>query len=190
MRRKDDDVGSRLISSAIVLLILTSLAPLISSGGPTQLVVLGDTQVFSSSSSNESYDLFIGSPTSESGGDGSISTAEPDGSSEELSVQSKVEFYSNEMISDIRFYGEGANNYIELSIYLKFTGNDGATTDVTFRLKSGSSTVEQVVLELDDPCTEGGGFGGIGGGSCSYAVNQINFEIDQCAHKKLQVLRG
>ena len=179
MRRKDDDVGGRLISSAIVLLILTSLAPLISSGGPTQLVVLGDTQIFSSSSSNESYDLFIGSPTSESGGDGSISTAEPDGSSEELSVQSKVEFYSNEMISDIRFYGEGANNYIELSIYLKFTGNDGATTDVTFRLKSGSSTVEQVVLELDDPCTEGGGFGGIGGGSCSYAVNQINFEIDQ-----------
>ena len=56
------------------------------------------------------------------------------------------------MISDIRFYGEGANNYIELSIYLKFTGNDGATTDVTFRLLSGSTTVEQVVLELDDPC--------------------------------------
>ena len=116
---------------------------------------------------------------SESGGDGSISTAEPDGSSEELSVLSTVEFYTNEMISDIRFYGEGANNYIELSIYLKFTGNDGATTDVTFKLKSGSSTIEQVVLELDDPCTEGGGFGGIGGGSCSYAVNQINFEIDQ-----------
>ena len=179
MRRKDDDVGGRLISSAIVLLILTSLAPLISSGGPTQQAVLGDSSVFSSSSSNESYDLFIGSSTSESGGDGSISTAEPDGSSEELSVLSTVEFYTNEMISDIRFYGEGANNYIELSIYLKFTGNDGATTDVTFKLMSGSSTVEQVVLELDDPCTEGGGFGGIGGGSCSYAVNQINFEIDQ-----------
>ena len=179
MRRKDDDVGGRLISSAIVLLILTSLAPLISSGGPTQQAVLGDSQVFSSSSSNESYDLFIGSSTSESGGDGSISTAEPDGSSEELSVLSTVEFYTNEMISDIRFYGEGANNYIELSIYLNFTGNDGATTDVTFKLMSGSSTVEQVVLELDDPCTEGGGFGGIGGGSCSYAVNQINFEIDQ-----------
>jgi len=179
MRRKDDDVGGRLISSAIVLLILTSIAPLISSGGTTQQAVLGDSQVFSSSSSNASYNLFIGSPTSESGGDGSISTAEPDGSSEELSVLSTVEFYTNEMISDIRFYGEGANNYIELSIYLKFTGNDGATTDVTFKLKSGSSTIEQVVLELDDPCSEGGGFGGIGGGSCSYAVNQINFEIDQ-----------
>ena len=58
-------------------------------------------------------------------------------------------------------------NYIELSIYLKFTENDGATTDVTFKLMSGSSTAEQVVLELDDPRTEGGGFGGIGGGSCS-----------------------
>ena len=177
MRRKDDDVGGRLISSAIVLLILTSLAPLISSGGPTQQAVLGDSQIFSSSSSNESYDLFIDSSTSESGGDGSISTAEPDGSSEELSVLSTVEFYTNEMISDIRFYGEGANNYIELSIYLKFTGNDGATTDITFKLMSGSSTVEQVVLELDDPCTEGGGFGGIGGGSCTYAVNVINFEM-------------
>ena len=65
-----------------------------------------------------------------------------------MSVLSTVEFYTNEMISDIRFYGEGANNYIELSIYLKFTGNDGATTDVTFKLMSGSSTVEQVVLEL------------------------------------------
>ena len=108
-----------------------------------------------------------------------FSTAEPDGSSEELSVLSTVEFYTNEMISDIRFYGEGANNYIELSIYLKFTGNDGATTDVTFRLLSGSTTVEQVVLELDDPCTEGGGFGGIGGGSCTYAVNVINFEIQE-----------
>ncbi len=179
MKRDDDNVGGRIISSAIVLLILTSLAPLISSGIPTQQAVLGDSQVFSSSSSNESYDLFIDSSTSESGGDGSISTAEPDGSSEELSVLSTVEFYTNEMISDIRFYGEGANNYIELSIYLKFTGNDGATTDVTFRLLSGSSTIEQVVLELDDPCTEGGGFGGVGGGSCTYAVNVINFEIPE-----------
>ena len=179
MKRDDDNVGGRIISSAIVLLILTSLAPLISSGIPTQQAVLGDSQVFSSSSSNESYDLFIDSSTSESGGDGSISTAEPDGSSEELSVLSTVEFYTNEMISDIRFYGEGANNYIEVSIYLKFTGNDGATTDVTFMLLSGSSTVEQVVLELDDPCTEGGGFGGVGGGSCTYAVNVINFEIPE-----------
>ena len=86
MKRDDDNVGGRIISSAIVLLILTSLAPLISSGIPIQQAVLGDSQVFSSCSSNESYDLFIDSSTSESGGDGSISTAEPDGSSEELSV--------------------------------------------------------------------------------------------------------
>ena len=153
MKRKDDDAGGRLISSTIVLLILTSLAPLIGSTSPVHQEFLNDSHIFNSKhrSSNESYDLFIDSSTSESGGDGSISTAEPDGSSEELSVLSTVEFYTNEMISDIRFYGEGANNYIELSIYLKFTGNDGATTDVTFRLLSGSITVEQVVLELDDP---------------------------------------
>ncbi|GIQ97538.1 MAG: hypothetical protein CM15mP3_05720 [Candidatus Poseidoniales archaeon] len=117
-------------------------------------------------------------PPKKRGGDGFYFTAEPEVLRGRVSVKSTVKFYTNgEKISDIRFYGEGANNYIELSIYLKFTGNDGATTDVTFRLLSGSTTVEQVVLELDDPCTEGGGFGGIGGGSCTYAVNVINFEI-------------
>ena len=125
MKRKDDDAGGRLISSAIVLLILTSLAPLISSGGPAQQAVLSDANIFSSSSSNESYDLFIDSPTSQSGGDGSISTAEPDGSSEELSVLSTVEFYTNEMISDIRFYGEGANNYIDCLLYTSQSPRDG-----------------------------------------------------------------
>ena len=109
MKRKDDDAGGRLISSAIVLLILTSLAPLIGSTSPVHQEFLNDSHIFNSASSNESYDLFIDSSTSESGGDGSISTAEPDGSSEELSVLSTVEFYTNEMISDIRFYGEGAN---------------------------------------------------------------------------------
>lgn len=179
MSHDDDNAGARLISSAIVILILASVMPILGHTGTINPVSLADSNVFGSSSSNESYDLFIDTPTSGSGGEGSISTAEPDGSSEELSVLSTVEFYTNEMISDIRFFGEGASNYIELSIYLKFTGNDGATTDVTFKLKSGSSTVEQVVLNLDDPCTEGGGFGGIGGGSCNYAVNVINFEIPE-----------
>ena len=177
MKRDENNAGARLISSTIVLLLLASLIPLF--GSPTSDVglTLDDKSNFFSSSSNESYDLYIDSPTSESGGDGSISTAEPEGSSEELSVLSTVEFYTNEMISDLQVYGEGANNYIELSMYVKFEGNDGATADITFKLVSGSNTIEQEVVELDDPCSGGGGFGGIGGGSCTYAVNVVNFEI-------------
>ncbi len=177
MKRDENNAGARLISSTIVLLLLASLTPLF--GSPTSDVglELKENSNFFSSSSNESYDLYIDSPTSESGGDGSISTMEPEGSSEELSVLSTVEFYTDEMISDLQVYGEGANNYIELSMYVKFEGNDGATADITFKLVSGSTTIEQEVVELDDPCSGGGGFGGIGGGSCTYAVNVVNFEI-------------
>ena len=106
MKRDENNAGARLISSTIVLLLLASLTPLF--GSPTSDVglTLDDKSNFFSSSSNESYDLYIDSPTSESGGDGSISTAEPEGSSEELSVLSTVEFYTNEMISDLQVYGE------------------------------------------------------------------------------------
>lgn len=130
-------------------------------------------------SSNESYDLYIDSPTSQSGGDGSISTVEPVGSSEELSVLSTVEFYTKEMISDLQVYGEGSNNYIELSIFMRFTGNQGATADINFVLKSGSSTIDTETINLDDPCDSGGGFGGIGGGDCNFAINVINFEVSE-----------
>ncbi|MBL6732835.1 MAG: hypothetical protein ISP82_07820, partial [Candidatus Poseidoniaceae archaeon] len=118
MKRDENNAGARLISSTIVLLLLASLTPLF--GSPTSDVglELKENSNFFSSSSNESYDLYIDSPTSESGGDGSISTMEPEGSSEELSVLSTVEFYTDEMISDLQVYGEGANNYIELSMYV------------------------------------------------------------------------
>jgi hypothetical protein len=46
------------------------------------------------------------------------------------------------MISDLQVYGEGANNYIELSMYVKFEGNDGVIADITFKLVSGSTTIE------------------------------------------------
>ena len=157
MKRDENNAGARLISSTIVLLSLASLTPLFASPTSDVGLILEDKSNIFSSSSNESYDLYIDSPTSESGGDGSISTAEPEGSSEELSVLSTVEFYTNEMISDLQVYGEGANNYIELSIYVKFEGNDGATADITFKLVSGSTTIEQEVVELDDPCNGGGG---------------------------------
>ena len=178
MKHRELKVSGRLISATIVLLLLTSLSPIFSSVEQVDRKELNDKLIFSAGSSNESYDLYIDSPTSESGGDGSISTIEPDGSEESLSAgDGTLEFFTNEMISDINVYGEGANNYIELSIYLKFTGNDQSTVDISFRLKSGTTIVDQQQITLDDAC-DSGGWGGIGGGTCNAAVNVVNFEID------------
>ncbi len=151
-----------------------SILPLHDFNSKSDLVLEESSSIFRAGSSNESYDLYIGAPTSQSGGDGSISTMEPDGSSQEESALSTLEFYTNEMISDIQIYGEGSTPTIEISVYLKFEGNEGATADINFVLKSGSTTVKSEVVELEDPCTSSNPFGG---NSCSYAVNVINMEI-------------
>ena len=132
-------------------------------------------KIFQAGSSNESYDLYLGAPTTESGGDGSISTMEPEGSSEEESALSTLQFYTDEMISDIQIYGEGSTPTIEISVYLKFTGNDGATADVTFVLRSGTQVQADEIITLEDPCTSS--TWNPSGGSCSYAPNIINMEI-------------
>ena len=174
MSVSNTNTPGRLIPLLIIVLFLGSVVPL---GGVNNSVIksLDDSSnIFKSGSSNESYDLFIGAATSESGGDGSISTMEPDGSSQEESILSTLEFYTNEMISDIQIYGEGSTPTIEISVYLKFEGNDGATADINFVLKSGSTTVESEQITLEDPCTSSNPFGG---SSCNYAVNVINIEM-------------
>ena len=164
----------RLIPLLIIVLFLGSVMPLGGVNNNYTKSLEDSSNIFKSGSSNESYDLFIGTATSESGGDGSISTMEPDGSSQEESIMSTLEFYTNEMISDIQIYGEGSTPTIEISVYLKFEGNDGATADINFVLKSGSTTVESEQITLEDPCTSSNPFGG---SSCSYAVNVINIEM-------------
>ena len=168
------DTPGRFIPLLIVLLFIGSVMPLGGLSNSSKNTLEDSANIFKASSSNESYDLFIGAATSESGGDGSISTMEPDGSSQEESILSTLEFYTNEMISDIQIYGEGSTPAIEISVYLKFEGNDGASADINFVLKSGSSVVESEQITLEDPCTSSNPFGG---NSCSYSVNIINIEI-------------
>ena len=168
------DTPGRFIPLLIVLLFIGSVMPLGGLSNSSKNTLEDSANIFKASSSKESYDLFIGAATSESGGDGSISTMEPDGSSQEESILSTLEFYTNEMISDIQIYGEGSTPAIEISVYLKFEGNEGASADINFVLKSGSSVVESEQITLEDPCTSSNPFGG---NSCSYSVNIINIEI-------------
>ena len=168
------NLSGRLIPVLIVILFLGSMLPNDGLNSKSKISLDDSNNIFQVGSSNESYDLYIGLPTTESGGDGSISTMEPEGSSQEESALSTLQFYTDEMISDIQIYGEGSTPTIEISVYLKFTGNDGATADITFILKSGSQVQADEVITLDDPCSSSNPFGG---SSCSYSVNVINMEI-------------
>jgi len=121
------------------------------------------------------YELYLDSPISGQGGDGSITTIEPDGSHEESSVIGGVEFRSAEMISDLSAYGRGSSSdKVRLSVFLKFTGQEGSTADITYTLQAGESTIATEQSSLDDSCNPGiPPFGG----SCSWTPNEINFDV-------------
>jgi len=119
------------------------------------------------------YELYLDSPNSEFGGDGSITTIEPDGDHKEISVLGGVEFRSAEMISDLEAYGRGASSdKVRLSVFLKFTGQQGSTADITYTLQAGESTIATEQSSLDDPCNQGWL-----GGSCSWTPSEINFDV-------------
>ena len=69
----------------------------------------------------QNYNLYL-DEEGESGGDGAISTMEPEGSQKEASILSGVEFRSDDLISDITIYGEGSASEVNLYIFLQFKG--------------------------------------------------------------------
>lgn len=120
------------------------------------------------------YDLYLDHPIPQNGGDGSITTAEPNNGHNESSALGGVEFRSAEMISDLQVFGSGTQNNIRLSIYMQFQGSEGSTADITFALTVGSSDIASETISLSDPCT-GGVFPS--GSSCSWTVNEIFFSV-------------
>ena len=125
----------------------------------------------------ENYRLYLDAENNSAGGDGHISTLEPDGSQEELSVLGGIEFRSSELISDLTIYGEGSNNdQVQLTVYMRFRGQQGSTGDVTFSLKAGDSQIDSETVDLDDPCSA------TFGGSCTFAAQEVMFSISSNGH--------
>ena len=73
----------------------------------------------------QTYELYLDAATSETGGQGSITTIEPNGGQEEGSAIDGLEFRSAEMISDLYINGSGASNTARLSAYIQFRGAEG-----------------------------------------------------------------
>ena len=130
------------------------------------------SEVSNAIGSVESYDLYLDEPVAENGGDGSITTAEPDGTQQEESVLGGIEFRSGEMISDLQIFGTGSQDTVRLTILMKFEGSEGSTAEVTFALAAGDSDIDSQTVTLDDPCS-----GGFMGSSCSWSPNEVFFDV-------------
>ncbi len=168
--------GNRTLAAGLVFLFLFSLlgstvpaTPL----DPSDSVLQDTTVVAPVSIPEQTYELYLDAPTSETGGQGSITTIEPNGGQEEGSAIDGLEFRSEEMISDLYINGSGASNTARLSLYIQFRGSGNSTADVTFSLKAGDTQVASESRDLENPCSPSP----FGGGGCSWTVIEVDFDI-------------
>ena len=170
---------SRVLPVLLVFILIGSILPLTVPDSSLQSVestLEDEGQVLQSSSectSCQSYDLYLDEMTSESGGDGSITTEEQSGSHQEESALGGLTFRSNEMISDLQVYGRDNTDLVTLSIFMQFKGTEGSTADVTYTLDAGGSQIDSVSETREDPCTSNL----IGTSSCPWVQTTIDFEI-------------
>lgn len=159
----------------LVGLFLASLLGAMAPPAPsdnTVAVLNNDAVVYPVTVPQQTYELYLDAPTSETGGQGSITTIEPNGGQEEGSAIDGLEFRSVDMISDLYINGSGASNTARLSAYIQFRGTDGSTADVTFSLKAGDTQISSENRQLDDACSPNP----LGGG-CSWSVIEVEFDI-------------
>ena len=151
--------------------LLSAMAPPAPSDGG--LTVLDEGAVVHPVSvPQQTYELYLDAPTSETGGQGSITTIEPNGGQEEGSAIDGLEFRSVDMISDLYINGSGASNTARLSAYIQFRGTAGSTADVTFSLKAGDTQITSENRQLEDPCEPN-----FLGGGCSWSVIEVEFDV-------------
>ena len=140
---------TRLVPVVVLLMLLTSTLPAV------DFEVLEEAPVIKQTPANlETYNLYLGEE-GESGGDGSITTAEPEGNHKEANILSGVDFRSDDLISDLTVYGQGSATEIHLYIYLQFKGQEQSTADLTFTLNAVGGSTFTETLTLDDPCNSG-----------------------------------
>ena len=154
----------------LVLLVLSTMAGLVHV--PPSGALEAAEEPSNSLAGLENYRLYLDAQNSSAGGDGHITTIEPSGSQEELSTLGGIEFRSSEMISDLTIYGEGSgSDEIQLTIHMRFRGQQGSTGDVSFSLKAGDTQIGSETVDLDDPCSS------TFQQNCGYAVNEVIFDV-------------
>ena len=171
----DSGNGKRTVAFGLVALFVFSLVGMMVPAAPvlTPIQTLDDERVVAPVSVPEqTYELYLDAATSETGGQGSITTIEPNGGQEEGSAIDGLEFRSAEMISDLYINGSGSSNTARLSVYIQFRGAEGSTADVTFSLKSGDTQISSENRELEDACSPNP----FTGGGCDWSIIEVEFD--------------
>jgi hypothetical protein len=159
---------SRFVPALVLLLMLSSGLPAV------EYEILEEEAISKEVPANlQNYNLYL-DEEGESGGDGSITTIEPEGSPKEASILSGVEFRSDDLIGDIMIYGEGSATEVNLFVYLKFKGQEGSTADLTYTLNSVGGPTYTVTDQLNSPCQDSVIPGQTG---CTWTINEIAFDV-------------
>ena len=174
---------SRFVPVLVLLLMLSSGLPVV------EFETLEPETVVKQVPANlETYNLYL-DEEGDSGGDGEITTMEPEGAHKEANILSGVEFRSPDMISDLTIYGQGSATEVHLYIYLQFTGQEQSTADLTFTLNSVGGNTYTETMTLDDPCNSG-----LFNSDCSWTLNEVffdipedGFKVEQGAQLRLQI---
>ena len=176
-------LNSRVVPVLVLLLLLSSCLPVVEFENLAEEVEKKQTPA-----NLETYNLYL-DEEGESGGDGAITTMEPEGAHKEASILSGVEFRSDDLISDLTVYGQGSATEIHLYIYLQFKGQEQSTADLTFTLNAVGGPTYTETMSLDDPCNSG-----LFNSDCSWTLNEIFFDvpeegftIDKGAQLRLQI---
>ena len=174
---------TRLTPVVVLLMLLASALPI------ADFEALEEEVIVKQAPANlETYNLYLGEESG-TGGDGSITTIEPEGSQLEASALSGVDFHSDDLISDLTVYGQGSANQIELYIFIQFRGSEGSTADLTFTLNAVGGDTYTETKQLSQPCNNG-----LIGNDCSWVLVDLYFEvpedgftIDKGAQLRLQI---
>ena len=174
---------SRIAPVLVLLLLLSSGLPVVEFE-----TLAEEAEVKQTPANLETYNLYL-DEEGDSGGDGAITTMEPEGAHKEASILSGVDFRSDDLISDLTVYGQGSATEIHLYIYLQFKGQEQSTADLTFTLNAVGGPTYTETMTLDDPCNSG-----LFNSDCSWTLNEIFFDvpeegftIDKGAQLRLQI---
>ena len=161
---------SRVVPVLVLLLLLSSGLPAV------EFETLEDeVQTKHVPANLQNYNLYL-DEAGDSGGDGAITTTEPDGANKEASILSGVEFRSDDLIGDIMLYGEGSASEVKLYVYLKFKGQEGSEADLTYTLNSVGGPTYTVTEKLTSPCQDSVLPGSSG---CVWTINEIAFDVPE-----------
>ena len=163
-------MSSKRFVFAVLLSLLIATVPL---ENPEEDILTDVFSPFQTSGDLEDYELYLDKDRDDEGSSLDFTTIEPDGSFiEESILGGGLDFYTNELLSDLTIYGKSGNT-ARIFAFMQFesSGND-STADVTFKLFAGDSLIKQHTEVLENPC-RGGFFN-----DCDWSGYQIDLDLD------------